>query len=296
MFDSRLGCSTISFRHQSLRRALETIADLGFGEVDLGSLPGVCDHVPLDLDGRDVRDVTDAVRASGLAVRSVNCDVGSLNDAATELSVSTHLDRLLQLAQAVGARALVLPNGAIDHSPVMDLDADLDRVAANLDYVLDCALRYDVEVWTESLHVYRLCCNAERAAALTSRLNLKIGIVMDFSHIVASGGDPTEFVDAWAPRITHVHIRDATRGMVDLDGVPVVDDPGNINLSVGYGDVDFGAGLAALRAAGYDGHYTLELETRDVTDDQRPSAAVAAGTLITDLLDTTAIRRHQETS
>ena len=42
---------------------------------------------------------------------------------------------------------------------------------------------------------------------------------MDFSHIVASGGDPQEFVDRFADRIAHVHIRDAV--------------PGNINLSVG---------------------------------------------------------------
>ena len=50
---------------------------------------------------------------------------------------------------------------------------------------------------------------------------------MDFSHIVASGGDPLEFVDRFADRIAHVHIRDAV--------------PGNINLSVGRGSVDFAA-------------------------------------------------------
>ena len=45
-YDSRLGCSTISFRHQALPQALATIAGLGFTEIDLGALPGVCDHVP----------------------------------------------------------------------------------------------------------------------------------------------------------------------------------------------------------------------------------------------------------
>ncbi len=48
---------------------------------------------------------------------------------------------------------------------------------------------------------------------------------MDFSHIVASGGDPVEFVSRFGTRISHVHIRDAV--------------PGNINLSVGNGAVDF---------------------------------------------------------
>ena len=37
--DSRLGCSTISFRHWPLPGALAEIKAQGFGETDLGSLP-----------------------------------------------------------------------------------------------------------------------------------------------------------------------------------------------------------------------------------------------------------------
>jgi hypothetical protein len=37
---SRLGCSTISFRHLALDEALAQIAELGFPEIDLGALPG----------------------------------------------------------------------------------------------------------------------------------------------------------------------------------------------------------------------------------------------------------------
>jgi sugar phosphate isomerase/epimerase len=113
----------------------------------------------------------------------------------------------------------------------------------------------------------------------------EVGIVMDFSHIAAAGGDPVQFVETFGDRIAHVHIRDATRGRIELDPHPVVDEPGNINLSVGRGDVDFGAGIRALQAAGFDGHYTLELETRDVTDDERPAAASGTASLITTLLN-----------
>jgi hypothetical protein len=52
MFHSRLGCSSISFRHQELPTALRTIGELGFEEIDLGALPGVCDHVPYELTPR----------------------------------------------------------------------------------------------------------------------------------------------------------------------------------------------------------------------------------------------------
>lgn len=283
MFGSRLGCSTISFRHLPLRHALGVIAELGFTEIDLGSLPGVCDHVPLDLDEHGVRDVTDAVRAAGLTVRSINCDVGDLNDPTTDLTASSHLGHLLDLAAAVGARALVLPNGAIGHSPIESLEADLDRVAANLSYASMRARTREVSVWTESLHVLRLCCTTGRAAALADRIDPDIGIVMDFSHIVASGGDPVRFVTSTGHRIAHIHIRDATRGNVRLGGSDAIDEPGNINISVGRGDVDFRSGIDALRTAGFDGHYALELETRDITDEQRPTATAAAGRLITEL-------------
>jgi sugar phosphate isomerase/epimerase len=97
-----------------------------------------------------------------------------------------------------------------------------------------------------------------------------VRIVMDFSHIVASGSDPREFVVRFADRIAHVHIRDAA--------------PGNINLSVGRGRVDFPRGLKALADAGYAGHFALELETRDITDADRPSATAEAAQLISELI------------
>ena len=93
---------------------------------------------------------------------------------------------------------------------------------------------------------------------------------MDFSHIVAASEDPLEYVERHQGRISHVHLRDAV--------------PGNINLSIGNGQADFAAGLQALAAGGYTGHFSLELETRDVTHDERPAAAAKAASFITDLI------------
>lgn len=272
-FDARLGCSTISFRHQPLPAALATIAGLGFTEIDLGALPGVCDHVPYVLDAAAVAEVAATVAASGLTVRSVNGDIGDLNrplSAAGRAERDQHLDLLLELTAATGATALVLPCGALRHQPVDTLDRDLDAVAAELAAAARVAATHGVALWTESLHVHRLCCTLERAQRLTDRLAPHVGIVMDFSHIVASGADPTRFVTMFGPRIGHVHIRDAA--------------PGNINLSVGRGQVDFGRGLKALADIGFAGHFSLELETRDVTHEQRPAAAAAAGQLISQLI------------
>ncbi len=274
MFSSRLGCSSISFRHQPLPEALGSIRDAGFEEIDLGALPGVCDHVPFVLDEAAVRQVSRTMAHSGLRVRSVNGDIGDLNAVLDEAQRQTrrqHLQNLLQLTAEVGARALVLPCGALEHEPVRSLEEDLDAVATELIHAAEAAAGLGVEVWTESLHFFRLCWNLDRARALTTRLaGSSMGVVMDFSHVVASGGNPVEFVEAFGDRIAHVHLRDAV--------------PGNIHLSIGNGTADFAGGLDALAASGFQGHFSLELETRDVADDQRPASAAEAAHFISALL------------
>lgn len=273
-FHPRLGCSTISFRQLVLPAALETIAELGFMEIDLGALPGVCDHVPYVLDEPAVAGVAKTVAASGLRVRSINGDIGELNrplGPQERAERTRHLDMLLALAEQTGAQALVLPCGALAHNPVGSLDDDLDLVAAELTAAAARAAAAGVEIWTESLHYFRLCYDTERAQQLTDRLaGTDVRLVMDFSHIVASGGSPEDFINRFHERISHVHLRDAV--------------PGDINLGIGNGQADFAAGLKALADKGYTGHFSLELETRDVTDAERPAAAVRAADFITNLI------------
>ncbi|WP_411375279.1 sugar phosphate isomerase/epimerase family protein [Arthrobacter sp. MPF02] len=274
MFHPRLGCSSISFRHQELGTALTTIRALGFDEIDLGALPGVCNHVPYQLDAAAVAAVSATVESSGLRVRSVNGDIGNLNaalDGEGQAARQRHLDALLTLAANTGAKALVLPCGALDHAPAQGVDEDLDLVAAQLVRAGQRAAEFGVELWTESLHFLRFCWNLERAVQLADRLaGSGIGIVMDFSHIVAAGEDPLEYLRRHRGLIRHVHLRDAVRG--------------NINLSIGNGDADFASGLKRLATDGYTGHFSLELETRDVTHDERPAAAAKAASFITDLI------------
>ena len=129
----RVICSTITLRHLPLGAALREIAERGFAGIDLGALPGVCDHVPYDLTPAAVAEVASTILDSGLSVVSVNGDIGDLNvpmDAAGAAARAAHADLLLDLAARVGARALVLPNGRLDHAPVRDLESDLDLVAA----------------------------------------------------------------------------------------------------------------------------------------------------------------------
>ena len=117
-----------------------------------------------------------------------------------------------------------------------------------------------LQLWIEAPHYFRLCYDLNRAAQLIALLPASVGVICDVSHIVASGSTPRQFVDLAGSRISHVHLRDA--------------EPGYIHHSIGNGRVDFVDALDALEQSGYDGAYSLELETRDVGDDDRPAAAL----------------------
>jgi sugar phosphate isomerase/epimerase len=269
----RVICSSITLRHLPLEEALDVIAGLGFTEIDLGALPGVCDHVPYELTSDAVRQVADVVRGSGLTVRSVNADVGDLNrplDSSGAAARLEHLQRLLELCQAINSTGLVLPNGAQQHEPIVTLDDDLALVANQLGGIEQACAAAGIELWVEAPHFFRLCYNLERAHALTTLLPSTIGLICDVSHIVASGATPRQFINDFADRIRHVHIRDA--------------EPGYIHHSLGKGQVDFADTATALAEIGYPGKFSLELETRDISNDERPQAALRAGWFISSLL------------
>jgi sugar phosphate isomerase/epimerase len=252
---------------------LATIAGLGFAEIDLGALPGVCDHVPYDLTEEAVRQVAATVNASGLRVRSVNADVGDLNqplEPHEQAARSSHVDRLMDLATAIAATGLVLPNGALQHEPITALPEDLALVADQVSGIAERCDTAGLQLWIEAPHFFRLCHDLNRAAKLITLLPSSVGVICDVSHIVASGSTPRQFVDLVGSRISHVHLRDA--------------EPGYIHHSIGKGQVDFADTIAALTEIGYAGAYSLELETRDVSDDDRPAAALKAGRYISTLL------------
>jgi sugar phosphate isomerase/epimerase len=210
--DSRLGCSTISFRAWALPGALAEISAQGFGEIDLGALPGVCDHVSTPLPPELVDVLAEQILASGLAVRLINADVAGMDDPGLDAAeMQSRLRTLVELAGAVGTSTIMLACG-----------------------------RQGTELRTE----------LSRAIAMVART------------LTAAA----EFVGRVGDHNAHVHIRDAV--------------PGNINLSVGNGQVDFARGLKALAAAGYAGHFALERETRDITNGQRPAATARAAQLI----------------
>ncbi len=211
---------------------------------------------------------------SGLTVRSVNADVGDLNrplDADGAADRREHVQRLIELCQAIGSTGLVLPNGAQQHEPIVSLDEDLALVADQLSSIqAECAAA-GLELWVEAPHFFRLCYDLERTAradpapAQRYRPHLRRQPHRRL-RVHARASSSTTSRD----QIRHVHLRDA--------------EPGYIHHSIGNGQVDFADTAAALAEIGYAGKLSLELETRDIENDERPQAALKAGRYISSLL------------
>jgi sugar phosphate isomerase/epimerase len=270
--DSRLGCSTISFRAWPLPGALAEIKSQGFGETDLGSLPGVCDHVPIPLPADRVDALAEQILESGVTVRLINADVADMDDPALDTAeIQRRLSTLVDLAQAVGTSTIMLPCGRQGTQPRTELSRDIATVARALTAAAEYLNAAGLNLLVEAPHSRRLCATVERSEILYEALGESpVGAVLDFSHVVASGDDEVDAVRRLDDRIGHVHLRDAVLG--------------DINLSIGRGKVNFPAAIAALTTSGYQGHYSLELETHDIEDAERAAEARRAGRYITSLL------------
>ncbi|MDR7304138.1 sugar phosphate isomerase/epimerase family protein [Haloactinomyces albus] len=269
---SELGCSTISFCHRPLPEALAAISALGMSGIDLGGLPGVCEHIPTPLD-RDPDDIVEDVRTARLDTWAINVDPGPLNDPALDDEALVHTGTgLVSLAARLGA-ALIVPCGAPSRTPFVDESADLARMANRLRLLGNVAADSDVRLLVEGLHHHRFCHSAERARALLDLTPVEVaGFVFDVSHVVAGEIDEVALAREFAERIEHVHLRDA--------------EPGEINLSIGRGRADFAGVVRELSAQGYTGRYVLELETHDVDEGDRVEVAAQARETISALLPT----------
>ncbi len=86
----------------------------------------------------------------------------------------------------------------------------------------------------------------ERLATPAVRVNF------DPANFLIYGFDLWEAIEALKPYIVHTHAKDAKRGRAGQQGREV---------ALGQGDVDWPRYVGALRAAGYDGAFTIERES-----------------------------------
>lgn len=269
----RVGISTITFRHRSLEEALRLIHGIGAIETELGAIPDVVDHVPVPFC-KDVTDYVTLLESNGLRSGAVNADVGDINDPGYDQeALRQRTVPLIKLAKATGG-VLIVNCGRQDWADYVDEATDLANIAKNLTFLSGLCTEHGVRLLVEVLHHKRWGHTVARANKLLSMCGPEVfGLLLDVAHVGASEEDPLAWIAQCYQRIERVHLRDAI--------------PGDLNIGIGRGQVDFGAIITALETAGFTGSYILELETHDVAEADRQADAQRSYQLIVELLAAT---------
>ncbi|HEY8870669.1 MAG TPA: TIM barrel protein [Candidatus Limnocylindrales bacterium] len=155
------------------------------------------------------------------------------------------IEKATTLAATFGASNLIVGGGA--KRATGTTDEDYDRLAEGLDRVADIAERHGL-VASYHPHLTTIVEGPEQVDRILSLS--RIGFCPDTGHLAAGGGDPVDLIRRHANRVTHVHLKDFTA------------DPFGFH-PLGRGSVDFPGVLQALRAAGYAGWATVELDAYD---------------------------------
>jgi sugar phosphate isomerase/epimerase len=238
---------------QTLADRLAWLAQTGVDGIELAG-------PSLDLPPAEIRAI---VADSPVQVVSIDGGVGLLDpDPHRRAATLDQIRARLDLAAALGARGVLLVP-QFGRSPVLpDLSplssaADLERdlLVLQLRELLPAASAAGVPLYLEPLNRYEahLVNRLEQGLAVADEAGHGIGVLADFFHMNIEEANIAASITAARGRIVHVHVADSNR------------------RQPGLGHLDFGPGLAALKAGGYNGYYGFECE---ITGE--PAAAITA--------------------
>jgi inosose dehydratase len=216
-------------------QALREIAAIGYEGVEL--FDGDLLQFPGDLGG--------VLRSTGLAL--IAAYVGGSYIYLDSLDEELWRARqAAQAAAALGAEHLVVGGGARRNDRPPN-DGDYDALAYALDRVAEIAEEQGLRA-SYHPHLTTMAETPEEIAKVFDRT--PIGFCPDTAHLAAAGGDVRELVERYRDRVHYVHLKDLTRE-------PFAFEP------LGRGELDLRGLLDDLRASGFDGWVTTELDSYD---------------------------------
>ena len=232
-----VACSTQCFARYPLERALRVIGELEFGKVD----------VALHEQGSHLRP-SDVVRDAAGAAQQIRIGP-SLTPAAfdVEIEASSAADFDEQLhAICRLARLSAVPLITLSPAPAgSGLDAEVERLTRLVHLVEGEGL-----ILTVATRIGTLTELPQVAGELCQRVP-GLSLTLDPSHYVAGPNQGEPYDDLFG-YVRHVHLRDTGRG------------PGQFQVRVGQGEIEYGRIVAQLERVGYDRLLTVAIH--DVAD------------------------------
>ena len=228
-----VACSTLCFANYPLERALRTIGELEFNKLD----------VAIRKDGPHLRPAEVAADV-GLAAQRIrigpSLTPAALTveiDASDEAEYHRQVRAICHLARLSNVSIITLPAAPSGTS----LDVEAERLRRLLQITELEGVVLTVETRTGTVTEF------PDAAVELCRKAPGLGLTLDPSHYIAGPHQGKNF-DQVYPYVRHVHLRDTGRG------------PGQFQVRIGQGEVEYGRIIAQLARHQYDRLLTVEID------------------------------------
>jgi sugar phosphate isomerase/epimerase len=260
----KLAFSTNAFKKNTLEEAIDAIAGIGYGGVEL--MADVPHAYPPDMPKARREAVRRQIEARGLGVSNVNAftlfargdtyhPTWIEDDARQRDMRVVHTMACIELAREFGAKTMSLQPGGPLIGTSISRELAGQRFAEGLERVLPLAQEHSVTLaiepepglFIETAAEYLQFKNAFFRNAALVRMNCDVG------HLFCVGEDPARVILEMSDQVAHVHLEDIGENRVHQ------------HLTPGKGAIDFGGIFGALNKVGYGGWVTVELYPYETT-------------------------------
>jgi sugar phosphate isomerase/epimerase len=252
----KLGYSTNAFVKYPLFDAIDLIAKLGFGGVEImADRPHL---YPQDWEPEGLRRLKNLIHEKGLRVTNLNSfTLFAVGDTYLPSWIEPRKERreirirhtleCLKLASYLGCGNISVPPGG----PLagMSRKEALALFHEGLEKVIPLAEQLKVKILVEPEPDLLLENTAEYKEFIRGVRSDSVGLNFDIGHFYCAGEDPAEAFQELVPWIGHCHIEDIGHDRIHYHLIP------------GLGAIDFQRILATIVQSGYEGDITLELYT-----------------------------------
>lgn len=237
-----IAVNTVTYLPYSLDDALHGIGAAGFRYIELASIPGVCQHVPLDMDNTAIETLRRKLASAGLQL----CSLSSHTDLTSKKG--SHL--AMQAINLASRLEAPIVNTAVGGPSNENEDESL--FLENIPEVANYARQNRVVLALE-IHG-TLTSTGRKSMDLIRKVNhpnVKINYDTGNSLYFADTSPYEDLMEA-LPDVAHIHLKDKIGGKGVWNFPPI-----------GTGEIDFRRILDLLSASNFSGPISIEIEFTD---------------------------------
>jgi sugar phosphate isomerase/epimerase len=228
-----VACSTRCFSKETLESALRHIAELEFNKIDLAVVEE-SDHLRPSEVTENLETALHRIRIGpSLTPSALDVDFGPVDDPKV---LRRRFEAMCRLAKPLTVAVLTMKAAPIG-TPI---DDEVRRLAALVEFASREGLVLALETHSETM-------TADPATAVALCKSVPgLGLTLDPSHYIHGPNQGASFDDVY-PYVQNVHLRDTGR------------QPGDFQVRVGQGEIEYGRVVSQLERYGYDRALTVSI-------------------------------------